>query len=373
MMKKILFSSAAFIFILLFICNGLRSAEVSKTDDRVYSWICLMQKPNGLVEEAENSNFVSLYSNALAAVVFTHKKDFDRAKNIFLWFRNNRKEFDSAPGGFGQFRDAAGFTSAPHRWMGDNCWLLIALRFYKEKSGDAQFQDMAADIEKWLRALQDKDGGVWGGYKGNWELIEKNTEGNIDALNAVSGYDDFHRKLFSFLKSYRWDKASGVFITDWEPYKYAPDLISWGYLALGGKYKSFLDFAGRFEISQRSTLGPEVTGICFDLADKDCIWIEATGQMALAYRAAGMNGKAGFLIREIEKMYAPSAVKPSCGGMVYASQRGTTFGPEKLWEGADTKPALGTSCWYLMAKWNIDPMAGGRARLIKGLKKDGLY
>ncbi len=361
------------LYILTFLLFFNISAEAKEIEEKVYDWISSLQKPSGLVEETENSNLVSLYSNSLAAIVYTYKEDYSKAKKIFLWFKRNKKELNSAPGGFGQFRDTKGFTSAPHRWMGDNCWLLIALNYYKKKTGDTQFTSLAKDIEKWIRDLQDQDGGLWGGYNPNLTQIEKNSEGNIDALNAISGFDKFHKNLFIFLRDKRWDKKNNVFTTKWPPYEHAPDLISWGYLALGNKYKHFLDFADRFMIAKKSTLGPVVKGIAFDLVEKDGIWIEVTGQMALAYKVAEMDKKAQFLIKEIEKMYVPSNSNKNIGGIVYSTGQGTMFGPEPLWKGADTNPVLGTSCWYLMAKWGIDAMRIGRINIIKGLKKEGLY
>jgi len=343
-------------------------AAVASLDQKVYKWICLQQGSNGLLVETENGDMVSLYSNALAAIVFTARGDSEKAQKIFNWFKENRKEFDTSPGGFSQFRDANGFTDRPHRWMGDNAWFLIALRYYETKTGDKQFYPLAKDIEKWLRSLQDADGGLWGGYEANGKRIHKVTEGIIDALNAVEGYDDFHKNILLFLKKYRWDSQNQVFTTAWKPYNYAPDLISWGYMALGDEYRNMLPFADNFIVTKVSAFGREVKGIAFDLVDKDAIWLEATAQMALAYKIAGMKGKAEAFIGEIEKMYEPSSRNSEVGGIVYSSNPGTTFGPGPLWEGADYRPHLGTSCWYLMAKRGIDPMKVGRDELIKKMK-----
>lgn len=359
------------IFLYCFLISLFSHVSCAKTpasaiDQKVYAWICSMQRPNGLVEESNRANMVSLYSNALAAIVFTSQKDYQRAEQIFQWFKDNKNEFDTPPGGFSQFRDVQGFTAKPHRWMGDNCWLLIALKYYQEQTGSSQFQVLALDIESWVRTLQDEDGGLWGGFKNNKARIAKNVEGNIDALNAVPGYDMFHEKLFQYLTTKRWDSENNVFRGDGFPYTYAPDFISWGYMALGDQYVDFLNFAEKYYTTTTSSLGPQVTGIRFDLVEDDGVWLEATGQMALAYKVAGMDKKASFLISEIEKMYVESRDRLNQGGIVYSTNRGTSFGPQKLWLGADRKPALGTSCWYLLAKWGIDPMAIGRADFIKG-------
>ena len=357
----------AFLLTAVIFCNFVYAATGS-LDQKAYNWICLQQGSNGLVVETEDGDMVSLYSNSLAAIVFTDRGDSKRAQKIFNWFKENREEFNTLPGGFSQFRDANGFTGNPHRWMGDNAWFLIALRCYETKTGDKQFRPLAKDIEKWLRSLQDADGGLWGGYEADGKRIHKVTEGIIDALNAVEGYDDFHKNILRFLRKYRWDSQNHVFTTAWQPYNYAPDLISWGYLALGDEYRNMLSFADRFIVTKVSALDKEVKGIAFDLVDKDAIWLEVTAQMALAYKVAGMKDKAKALISEIEKMYESSSRNSEAGGIVYSSNLGTMFGPGPLWEGADYKPHLGTSCWYLMAKWGIDPMKIGREELIKNMK-----
>jgi hypothetical protein len=93
----------------------------------VYQWFSQMQLANGLVESTENGNIVSLYDNALAALVFIAKGDRLKAEKLFNFFNGRiSSELDAGTGGFAQFRNAVGIPNGA-RWMGDNCWLLIAL------------------------------------------------------------------------------------------------------------------------------------------------------------------------------------------------------------------------------------------------------
>ena len=53
-----------------------------------YLWIKNRQLANGLVESAEGSNFVSLYDNALAAIVYTLHDDRESTEKILDYFDN---------------------------------------------------------------------------------------------------------------------------------------------------------------------------------------------------------------------------------------------------------------------------------------------
>jgi hypothetical protein len=52
-------------------------------EKEIFNWFDNQQLANGLCESAENGNFVSLYDNALAAMVFMLKDDFTKAEKIF--------------------------------------------------------------------------------------------------------------------------------------------------------------------------------------------------------------------------------------------------------------------------------------------------
>ena len=60
-----------------------------KSSEMVYGWLKSLQLPNGLLESAEDSNFVSTYDNSLAATAFSYKGDFERAEKIFDFFNKN--------------------------------------------------------------------------------------------------------------------------------------------------------------------------------------------------------------------------------------------------------------------------------------------
>jgi len=366
-MTRILIVSLLLLSLTIFSPEDVFAAD--KDVESVYSWIKNLQLENGLLESSDDSNFVSLYENALAAIVFSAKGDFKRAEKVFDFFVRDMDELKTAPGGFGQFRDRDGIplNGVPHRWLGDNAWLLIAINNYRHLAGNNKYADLSSALEGWMRSLQDpQDGGLWGGYEQSGKRIHKVTEGIIDAFNAVKGYDDFHKEILSFLKAGYWDTKKKVFIA-WKgnkKYQYALDLHSWGYCALPDMPPQILDEAAMHIATKKATVnGKEITGFCFD-TDNDTIWLEGTGEMVVAYRSAGKDPAADHYIAQLEKMITPSPKDPALAGIPYATNPGTGYATGRLWEGADKNLSLTSSAWYLLGKLKYDPMATGRKKKI---------
>lgn len=336
----------------------------------VLKWFENLQLENGLLESTNDGGIVSLYDNALAAMVFMIHKDFQRAEKIFGFFDDRiDSELLKGKGGFSQFRDPQGIPGK-HRWLGDNAWMLIALNNYKSLTGSSQFDRLADELENWIRSLQDSDGGIWGGYAADGSRIHKITEGNIDAFNAVPGYGDFHRNLLDYLEKERWDETDKNLIS-WPSnpqYFYAMDLHPWGYCIFEDFPESALTSADRYLTTQTATAtGEVVTGYCFD-EDQDVVWPEGTGQMAVAFNTAGRFEEANYYLNEKEKAMVEST-PPGAMGIPYATNQGTSYGAGALWDGADINPAISSGAWYIFARRNFDPFAVEREKGIAGEDK----
>ncbi len=354
------------------ICNEANlsdSITVNSTDIngyQVYNWLVSMQMENGLLESSEDSNFVSLYDNALAAIIFTATGDYNKAEKIFSFFNGRLEaEFSTGKGGFGQFRDRNGIplNNAPHRWLGDNAWLLISLNIYHDKTNTTKYELLSAKLEQWIRSLQDSDGGLFGGYDSSGKVIEKNPEGIIDAFHAVNGYDNFHRNILNFLKNNHWNNYEKSIITaDTGKYKYALDLISWPFGMLKDFPVESLTNADRFIVNTIS----KAKGYSFD-EDKDTIWLEGTGQMAVAYNYACDEEKVNSIISEMEKMFITSTKFTEAKGLPYASNMGTGFGSGMLWDGVDSNLAVSANVWYLLAKTKFNVYKVGRDKDIPSI------
>lgn len=330
------------------------------TDPRTqsYKWLKSMQHSNGLVESAYNTNFVSLYDNALAALAFMDMKDFSSAKKILDHFREAQpSEFASSGGGFYQFRDAQG--NNPSRvWLGDNAWLLLALRHYKRESGSTEFDELITIMDSWIRSLQSPDGGLIGGINEDGSEIPKVTEGILTAFTAVEGFDDFHQGILAFLQGERWDTEQGLLKThSYEaPYAHAMDLHSLPSLIFKSDASLFLDKADRFFTVQQHTVNQlTLGGFCFD-EDLDVVWLEGTAQMALAYKYSGMQDAYEMAIGELEKSFVPKQDNSGLEGLPYTANQGTNFGATPLWDHANQKGAVSSTAWYLFAKSGFNPL-----------------
>ncbi len=338
-----------------------------KTDlSKAVNWVVKMQSANGLLESSENTDFVSLYDNALAALVFMELNEMDGAEKIFDYFNGQvNNELLSADGGFYQFRDSNG-ENGSRTWMGDNAWLLIALNKYHSVTGNEKYKTMAQGIEQWLRGLQDTDGGLWGGKNEDGTVIPKVTEGIITAFKAVQGYDDFHKNILTFLKENRWDTTNEI-LWAWPEnpaYNHALDLHSLGSLIFEDYAPQNLFQADRYYTTQTSTVnGLEISGYCFD-EDKDVVWLEGTAQMAVAHKISGNDFSANELIVELEKSFINSPSFSDSKGIPYSSNHGTTYGTSLLWDHADLTPALSATVWYIFAKIGFNPLETGEQKEI---------
>ncbi|HET6557328.1 MAG TPA: hypothetical protein VFG54_08435 [Prolixibacteraceae bacterium] len=337
--------------------------------DPVYSWLTQMQQPNGLLLTCEEGKNVSLYDNALAALVFTHYGDFKRAEKIFGFFNSRlHSEMMVNPGGFAQMRtiDGVPVDNMPRRWMGDNAWLLIAINNYHHLAKNTKYHELASALSSWIISLQDTDGGLWGGYDATGNRISKIAEGNLDAFNAIEGYTRFHKKLLAYFKNKRWDATDQLLVAwaEYPAYKYALDLHSWGYCIFEDFPETVLTKAERYLTTQTSTATKEkITGYCFD-EDKDVVWLEGTGQMAVAFIKAGKQTEAEKYLSEMKKNLVKSQLYPGTCALPYTVNYGSSYADDVLWNGVDSTPAVASTAWYLFASRGFDPLKLGYRKNI---------
>lgn len=372
MMKYIIKWLAPIFYLLLIVgFKPIHKTEKKQSGevDSVYCWLIHMQQPNGLLLSSEGGKNVSLYDNALAALTFTAKGDFRRAEKIFNFFNNRlEREMLSGPGGFSQMRTIHGrpVENKPRRWLGDNAWLLISINNYHHLAKNTKYRKLASALSNWIISLQDVDGGIWGGYDARGHRISKITEGNLDAFNAIAGYTTFHQKLLAYFKASRWDQNDQLLIAWAEnpPYKYALDLHPWGYCTFEDFPVNVLLKANRYLTSQPSTVNKKmITGYCFD-DDKDVVWLEGTGQMAIAFLKAGKESEARNYLSEMKKAMIKSQLFPGSCGLPYTTNYGSSYADDVLWTGVDTSPAVSSTAWYLFAMMGFDPFKLGYRKNI---------
>ena len=335
--------------------------EPTFSADPVKNWVFQMQHTSGLLESVENTNFVSLYDNALATILFINENQKNKAEQVLDFYNSKITSELEVNGGFYQTRNTNG-EAGERIWMGDNAWLLIAINHYKTQYNSDKYANLAAHLEAWLRSLQIENGALLGGINSNGSNIPLVTEGIITAFNAVPGFDDFHKNILSYIKNERWDTTNNV-VLSWPEnpdYAYAMDLHSLSSTILDGFSTNVLTQADRFLTQQEFTLsGDVISGYCFD-EDKDVVWLEGTAQMAVAFKAMGNIGRGNELIAEIEKTVIQSTIIENAKGIPYTTNHGTSYGATQLWDHTDIAPALSATIWYLFAKEDFNPMALGR-------------
>ena len=62
------------------------NSKFSANEIRIFNWFKNQQLPNGLLQTTENGEFISLYDQALSAMVFMLNKDYTSAEKIFDFF-----------------------------------------------------------------------------------------------------------------------------------------------------------------------------------------------------------------------------------------------------------------------------------------------
>jgi len=335
--------------------------------DPTLHWIANQQVANGLLTSSENYDLVSLYDNALAAILFIKKEEQNKAEQILNFFNDRiQTEFEMHSGGFYQFRNSAG-NEGNRRWLGDNAWLLIAINHYQEAYNTNRYELLANTLEDWIRLQQDIDGSLFGGFNEDGSAIPKVTEGIITAFNAVPGYDDFHKNILSYLAENRWHSTQKNLMA-WpenEAYLHALDVFTLSQGIFEDFPQSSLALADElFLTTQVATVtGQEITGYCFD-QDKDVVWLEGSAQMAVALQTIGNTNRAEEVFAQIDKSFIQSFTTENAKGVPYAANYGSSYGPSLLWDHADITPALSSTIWYLFAEMEFNPLLLGKQKNI---------
>lgn len=328
-------------------------ARETAPEEKIYRWLVHQQGAHGILGNQEGETFSATYPNALAAICFLHQGDVDRAEKIFRFFQKHYDEcFASAPGGFYQFWDAGtgeGLKDSD-RWIGDNAWLLIALNYHRQRTGKTEFDGMRDGMARWLIGLQDADGGIKSGYNKNGLMDSKSTEGNLDCHAALIDYPAERAKVRTFLESQMWIPSENRFKMGSTCPDPAMDTSAWGVQSLGLDYVSSLDYADQNFLRTRvaKASGKSMTAYS-DFKDKDRIWLEGSGEMAVAWHVAGNKEKARSTLRELEKALVASDAFPGAAGMPCHTN-------DPAWETGADKIFVPSQAWYLYGAWGFNPM-----------------
>jgi len=346
------------------------------------------------VESGPLHNAAYLYDNAVAAIALVGCGEQDKAHRIgsaiLSAIDNDRTWHD------GRLRNAyaAGvvangpaklpgwWDNKQNKWLedryqvgsdnGNMAWAMLALLSMDDGNAASRFRDGAARIGTWVAQWADTrgTGGFTGGTFGHEPTPDvrtwKSTEHNTDLAAAFgllairdSRWRDKATAAEHFVNT-MWDPACACFAagTAEDGVTHNPilalDAQIWPLTALPGAATKFA--AAMTTAEQRMSVGG---GFSYG-EDRDGVWTEGTGQMALLMKLLGRAEKAASLIAVIESQRSPD------GGFYATTVRELPTG--FVLDTDPTKPRLyfrlshlGAASWAALAERGFNPFTGARA------------
>ena len=331
-----------------------------------------------------------LYDNAVAAVALVGCGEQDKAYRIgeaILWAIDNdriwhdgrlRNAYAAGVVANGPVKLPGWWDNTQNKWLedryqvgsdnGNMAWAMLALLSINDVSTGSRFRDGAARLGTWVAQWADTrgTGGFTGGTFGHEPTPEvrtwKSTEHNTDlaaafGLLAIRTGDSRWRDMATAAEHFvntMWDPACACFAagTAEDGVTRNPivalDAQVWPLTALPGAAKKFASAITtaeqRMSVDQGFSYGE----------DRDGVWTEGTGQMALLMELLGRTGKAKSLIAVIESQRSPD------GGFYATSVRELPTG--FVLDTDPTKPRLyfrlphlGAASWAALAERGFNP------------------
>jgi hypothetical protein len=210
----------------------------------------------GLVPISEsNLRYTNTFINAVAAIALTSSGAPNRARAILdVLVRQN----DACPGCkcVGGLQKERLITGEPDPaaerndfFVGENAWLLAAVRYYHRQTGDIRYAAFVERIEGWLACLATlpPDPGLPAGYEKDGTLLPAHAEGSIDVIGSLNGSSrlELQADVKAWLDGEVWVPGSGsCFERGPDNRLNLPlDHVSWGVLALSPEYGCLLRHA----------------------------------------------------------------------------------------------------------------------------------
>ncbi|RKY32331.1 MAG: hypothetical protein DRP74_02780 [Candidatus Omnitrophota bacterium] len=374
---------------------GLEKANL----DKMYHWLKIHQSgSSGLVMSFEGDDDLSkwafIYDQSLAAQVYTNFSDYERAKKIFDFFKNQAKK--KGRSFFNAYYADSGEPAEYAVNSGPNIWLGIAILQYTNKSGDYQYLGVAEDIAFDIIYLQNRD--EEGGIRGGPDLHYYSTEHNIDAyaffnmlyeITKKESYLVAREKTLNWIVRHTYDGTNPFIKRGKGDSTIATDTYAFAIAAIGPQRleevgmnpDAIIDFAEKkcaVEVSYQRPEGEAITVKGFDFAPEmniargGIVSPEWTAQMVVAFKIMsdyyyekGLKAKgrtyalkADEYLVELSKMIisspSPSGQGESC--LPYATKDFVDTGHGwRTPKGKSTGSVAGTA-YTLLAYYNYNPL-----------------
>jgi hypothetical protein len=306
-----------------------------------------------------------IYDQALAVFVLTALKEREKAKKILdtlAYIRNDDGSF------YFSYLISTLEPTSQRKYTGSIAWVVMAINFYREMTGDTSYRPLAVKILKWLASQQvtEKNDPRRGGLSLGTRDDLFSMEHNIDSYSAfrysgIKSYKKRAKAIKKFILRHLYHKEQRRFLTGYLDNSKYLDCQSWAVLAFGKKYAHVLEFAERHFLVEDGKIGSTsgIRGFFERNAENAPVWSEGTAGAALAYYFIKDKKKGDSFHREIEKMAGPQ------GGIRYATENDYEF---------SISPSIAGTAWFIFYEMKLNPFKIGRKTkrsLNKYKKKHG--
>ena len=375
-----------------------KAALEKENFEKMYQWVRVHQNPRtGLIASFEGDGELGdqafTYDQALAAIVFSHFKDYALARKILDFYLGQAKKEQVFYNGY---YVSTGEVSEFVIHSGPNLWLGIAVLQYTKLSGDNKYLPLARDIAGWMLKLQkeDKEGGLRGGPQTNWYSTEHNLDGfaffdMLYRINSEAAYRKAAQDTLLWLKNHAYDNPAVPIKRGRGDATIATDTYAWSIASLGPQRlaemgmdpEAIMKFAEDncgVALDYIRPGGESIAVKGFDFAKQrhlarggiiSCEW---TAQMALSYkllsRYYGSSGnrekvklyqdKAEEYLEELTKMLIASASRTGQGQgcLPYASSDFVDTGHGWMTPKGKNTGSLSATIYAILAYYGLNPL-----------------
>lgn len=298
----------------------------------------LVHSGSGMVSSREGECFTTIYKNSLAAMVFIHEGDRASAERIFdvfsKYWQANANNFHGIPKDWDACK---GTTQDTNYWEGDNAFLLMALNYYKQTTGDStRYISLSQNLVSWL-------------------LLRSAQCPSIIAEGVAN--------MYSGLKPFEYDPAVKAGLTNLRNCFFAtgqassvsyPNVLDHtvrGSLVFGDE--TGFDYLPNFKRTENWTYNQNPINAYSAFAGDTFINVEISAQVLLAARIMGKDAQVTGLQSELEKLWLPGSGNTPSAGLPYFI---TNIGFDQ----SATLPIIDPTAYLLFAYWKFNPWGAGK-------------
>ncbi len=269
---------------------------------------------------------------------------------------------------------------------GNNAWAMIALLGAHRQFGGTNYLAAARRIGEFIQTTR-VEGGSFPGFRGGIANAEGtnalprtyvSTEHNLDIhaafaemyrLTGETQWQNGSSLAFQFIES-MWDPGQGCFLTgttgtspdfrNTEPHQLPVDTQTWNVLAITNALQLRPALLSCVELHHRNQ-SDGFDGADFN-NDRDGVWLEGSGQLAVAYAFAQNFSRVNQLRATLQAAQQIPAPYGDGMGTPAASHDGVTSGFYGF--NLFRRPHVGATAWNIFAQMGFNPYYGTRSPVV---------